>query len=94
MRDHSWCEIVGFWLMAGGATLTIALAWMLGREKEQGQTIDWVEQKLCIHPIIFICLPIFGVLAILIGLHMMFVGGGALYPGYPLDIIFEWMKGE
>lgn len=94
MGRHSLGEVLGFWIMMSGLIGILLTVILLSLSRQSAEKVmDWAERRLRIHPLVQILLPIVSILSAFVGMHMMCVSGGGVYPGYPLDIIFEWFKG-
>jgi hypothetical protein len=89
MREHHWCEVLGFWLEIGGMTICLIMLLIIhrhGRERESR-----TEMKTWQIILIFL-MPAIAGLSLCIGFHLMCIGGHGQYPPYPLDVFLELWK--
>lgn len=85
-------EVVGFCLLCLGGVPLSVVAWKLSLSKESETVQPLLSSRPKIHPFIWIipaCL-----LMLIVGLGMYAIGNGGHYPGFPLDIIQEWLSSD
>lgn len=90
--QHSWTEIIGFWIVMMGVVGLLVSMRALGASDKAREKVFSRCERWGIPPLVLILMTPASILSSLIGFHLMLIGGGGRYPGYPIDIILEFCR--
>ncbi len=79
-------EIVGFWMLAAG-WLLMAAHFGTNCMPESDNRTPSVGRAW-----IVVGVPLIAAAAMMIGLHLYYIGNQGRWPGYPLDVLLEWYE--
>jgi hypothetical protein len=93
MIEPTTCEIWGFWLMFSGLIAAVAVTvFMACGDSVQDQVFGWIELRLGIPWYTQVLLWGLTLLLIPAGFHLQCIGGKGRYPGYPADVLLQWLS--